>query len=268
MNDAQIAATACVLLFFGMLLLTFAGYRLGRRQLERTDESWPTGVGPVEGAVFALLGLLTAFTFSGAYARLDARRQLIVQETNAIGTAYLLLDLLPGAAQPPLRERFLEYVDSRAAFFPKLNAADAGRMELNRAATLQSEIWAQVVTASTGEELQSARMLLFPALNEMIGITTTREVAANTHPPLLIFGLLFGLALACAVLTGHAMAKSTNLSLMHVVGFATVIAVTFYVILDMEYPRSGLIRLDTSNQLLLELRHQLERVGAARVARQ
>ncbi len=95
MNDAQIAGTACVLLFFGMLLLTFAGYRLGRRQLERTDESWPTGVGPVEGAVFALLGLLTAFTFSGAYARLDARRQLIVQETNAIGSVYLRLDLLP-----------------------------------------------------------------------------------------------------------------------------------------------------------------------------
>jgi len=52
----------------------------------------------------ALLGLLLAFTFSGASSRFDARRHLIIEETNAIGTAYLRLGMLPAAAQPALRE--------------------------------------------------------------------------------------------------------------------------------------------------------------------
>ena len=60
------------------------------------------GIGAVEGAVF---GLLIAFTFSGAGTRFDTRRQLVVEETNAIGTAYLRLDLLPAALQPSLRVR-------------------------------------------------------------------------------------------------------------------------------------------------------------------
>jgi hypothetical protein len=58
----------------------------------------------VEGAVFGLMGLLLAFTFSGAASRFEVRRQLIVQETNAIGTAYLRLDLLPPGDQPKMRE--------------------------------------------------------------------------------------------------------------------------------------------------------------------
>ena len=57
--------------------------------------------------------LLVAFTFSGAAARFDTRRQLIVEETNAIGTASLRLDLLPAAVQPPLRAHFRQYVAAR-----------------------------------------------------------------------------------------------------------------------------------------------------------
>ena len=72
-----------------------------------------SGFGTMEAAVFGLYSLLLAFTFSGAPARLDARRQLIVQEGNVIGTAYLRLDLLPAELQPAFRERFRKYLDSR-----------------------------------------------------------------------------------------------------------------------------------------------------------
>ena len=75
------------------------------------------GAGVVDGAVFGLLGLLVAFTFSGAATRFDARRQLVVEEANAIGAAYLRLDVLPAAAQPALRARFREYLDSRLAAY-------------------------------------------------------------------------------------------------------------------------------------------------------
>ena len=85
------------------------------------------GLGAVDGAVFALLGLMIAFTFSGAASRLEVRRQLIVQEANAIGTAYLRLDLLPPGAQPGLREDFRQYVDARLAVYSKLPDIEAAK---------------------------------------------------------------------------------------------------------------------------------------------
>ena len=101
----------------------------------------------MDGAVFALLGLLVAFTFSGAASRFDARRHLIVEETNAIGTAYLRLDLLPASAQPALRDLFRRYLDSRLEVYRKLPDLDAAKAELARSTQLQGEIWSQAVAA-------------------------------------------------------------------------------------------------------------------------
>jgi hypothetical protein len=85
-------------LFVAMFAMLELGHRPGVRRRRIDAESAAAGTGVVEGAVFALLGLLIAFTFSGAASRFDERRKLIVEEANAIGTAYLRLDLLPSAA--------------------------------------------------------------------------------------------------------------------------------------------------------------------------
>ena len=75
----------------------------------------------IEGAVFALFGLLLAFTFSGAVARYDAHRELVSEERNDIGTAYLRLDLLPPQDQPPLRQLFRDYVISRLHLYDSVS---------------------------------------------------------------------------------------------------------------------------------------------------
>ena len=94
MNQTLASEIACISLFVGMSLLSIVCYPLGYHR-QREEDAPQEVSGAVVGAVFALLGLLMAFTFSGAYSRFDVRRQLIVQEANAIGTAYLRLDLLP-----------------------------------------------------------------------------------------------------------------------------------------------------------------------------
>src|ERR1700729_1348275 len=73
----------------------------------------------IESAVFALFGLLLAFTFSGAVARYDVHRELVIDECNAIETAYLRLDLLPPQSQPQLRQFFRDYVDSRLHLYER-----------------------------------------------------------------------------------------------------------------------------------------------------
>src|SRR5215217_1779687 len=111
-------------LFVGMLLCLGIGRWLGLRRLARRGDA--SGFGAAEGAIFALFGLLIAFTFSGAAARFDLRRAQIADEANAIGTAYLRVDLLPLADQADVRRMFRDYVDSRLAVYrkmPDVNAA-------------------------------------------------------------------------------------------------------------------------------------------------
>jgi hypothetical protein len=245
-------------LFLGMMLLLEVGRRIGRRRIANDPQGASAGVGAVEGAVFGLLGLLLAFSFSGATSRFDTRRQLIVEEANAIGTAYLRLDLLPASAQPALREAFRRYVHSRLEVYRKLPDIAAAKEELVRATELQRDIWSQVVAACRAEAYPPAPMLLLPALNEMIDITTTRTMAAQTHPPTVIFAMLFALVLASSLLAGHAMAGGKARNWLHMLGFAAALAVAVYVILDVEFPRLGLIRVSAFDQVLVELRESMQ----------
>lgn len=242
-------------LFLAMFAMQEIGRWLGVRARRRGGDSGTSGTGVVEGAVFALLGLLIAFTFSGAASRFDERRKLIVEEANAIGTAYLRLDLLPPAAQPDLRESFRRYLDTRLAAYRALPDLAKAKAELARAAGMQQEIWTKSLAAATGS--QPATMLLLPALNEMFDITTTRTMAGQMHPPTIIFALLCGLALLSALLAGYAASGTRVRNWVHATVFALTLAGAVYVILDIEFPRVGLIRVDAFDQVLLDLRQSM-----------
>jgi hypothetical protein len=131
------ALLAAVLSFIGMLILQEVGRRVGHRSMARDPEGARAGVGAVDGAVFALLGRLVAFTFSGAASRFDARRQLVVEGANAIGTAYLRIDVLPPDLRPALRDKFRLYVDARLGAYQELPDIAAAKEGLARAAVLQ-----------------------------------------------------------------------------------------------------------------------------------
>jgi hypothetical protein len=239
-------------LFVGMVLFQEAGRRIGVSRLAQGRKL--SGTGAMEGAVFALLGLLIAFTFSGAAARFDARRALVVEEANDIGTAYLRIDLLEQEDQPALRELFCAYLDSRIETYRKLPDVDAATAVLATSAQLQGDIWTRAVAACRRQGNPSTTSLLLSALNSMIDITTTRTMSTQMHPPEIIFGLLFALSLGCALLAGYNMADAKGSSWAHMIGFAAMMAVTFYVILDIEYPRLGLITVDAFDQVLVALR--------------
>ena len=239
-------------IFFGMILFQEAGRRIGASRLAQGRKT--SGTGAMEGAVFALLGLLIAFTFSGAAARFDERRARIVEEANDIGTAYLRIDLLEQEDQPALRELFRAYLDSRIETYSNITDIDAAMATLAKSAKLQGDIWTRAVTACRRQGNPATTSLLLSALNSMIDIVTTRTMSTKMHPPEIIFGLLFGLSLGCALLAGYNMADAKGSNWAHMIGFAAIMAVTFYVILDIEYPHLGLIRVDAFNEVLIALR--------------
>ena len=239
-------------LFIAMLFLLEIGRRMGIRRTAMDPEGARVPLTAIEGGIFALLGLLIAFSFSGAASRFDHRRHLCSEEANAIGTAYLRLDLLQGQARERLRADFRRYVETRLAAHRKIPDVEAAWQEFGRAMAIQREIWKQAVLACRDEGSQSATMLLLPALNQMIDITATRVTAIKTHPPLLIFAMLSVLALLSALVAGYGMARSKKRFWMHAVGFAIIMAFTIYVILDLETPNLGLVRVD-ANRFLVDL---------------
>ena len=239
-------------------MLLEVGRRIGARRLAKEGEAAAKGFGAIEGAVFALLGLILAFSFSGALTRFDARRHLVVAEANNIGTAFLRIDLLPVDAQAPMRDLFRRYLDSRIETYRKLPDMEAVKAELARSVKLQSEIWSLAVSSSQKLPTPQATMLLLPALNAMIDITTTRTEAARLHSPPIIWVMLGALTFACALFAGYDMASRKHLNLLHSAAFAVVLAVTVYVIIDLEYPRIGLIQMSDSDQVLVDLRESMK----------
>jgi len=241
--------------FLVMLGFLEAGRRLGARQVARDGEGAKSST--VDAAVFGLMGLLIAFTFSGAAGRFDARRQLVVQEANDIGTAWLRLDLLPASEQSSLREKFRQYVASRLAVYRRLPDIQAARTELARSTALQRDIWTQAVSACK-ETTTPAPMLLLPALNQMFDITTTRTMAAQMHPPALIYAMLFLMMLAGSSLAGYGMATAKARNWFHILVFLAVNVLAIYLILDFEFPRFGLIQLGGFDQVLVDLQQSLK----------
>ena len=252
MSDSAVTFLLLPGFFVAILVCVETGSRMGSRYGANETERARAVFNTIETAILALLGLMIAFTFAGAASRFDARRTLTVDEANAIGTAYLRLDLLPPAAQPALRDKFRLYTTTRIGVYKVLPDIEASNAHAARAVALQGEIWKDAVAAL--KETPGASILVLPALNAMIDITTTRAIMLRTHIPPIVLATLIVLTLACSFLIGSERPRERSFGMrLHTLVFALVVTLTMYVIFDLDHPRVGLIRLDYTDKALLEV---------------
>jgi hypothetical protein len=242
-------------IFLGVVLFVGLGRRLAARRQDEAKERERAALNTIEASVYALLGLMVAFTYAEAAARFETRRAQTIDEANAIGTAYLRIELLEAAARPAMRERFRRYTQERIAVYqslPDLGASDAHSL---RAGALQNDIWRESIAGLRSEPMSSS-LLLLPALNEMFDITTTRAIYLRTHTPPAVGATLLVLCFVCAILLGYGLPRErTKAVLLHTLGYAFVLTTVLYLIFDLDHPRAGLIRLDYADramQLLLD----------------
>src|ERR1044072_5342352 len=136
-------------LIVALIGLMQIGWRIGKKFKDGSTKQG--NVGAIQGAIFALLGLLVAFTFSNGISRFDDRRKLIVEEANSIGTAFFRIDLLPPEAQPEMRKLFGSYLDSRLAAYRHIPDLQAAKTELELGNQLQHQIWSHAVNHCNGQ---------------------------------------------------------------------------------------------------------------------
>lgn len=181
--DWTLAPLVWLLLLGGMLLSTEVGRRLRVKHL-RAEQGEAKGFGAVQGAVFGLMGLVMAFTFSGAASRFDHRRDLVVEEANNIGTAYLRIALLPEAARAPLQDKFREYMDSRLQAYRDVTDAARITQLLQQTAQHQDQIWKMAVEAIGHASSPPVAALILPSLNDMsTSSPRARQPHRCTHRP-------------------------------------------------------------------------------------
>lgn len=255
------AVLICVVLALAMVATAWFGARLGGRHARQRADQGKGGLASIENALMGLFGLLLAFTFSGAAARIESRSNLMNEAANAIHGAILRADLYPPAERVAFRALLRQYLDSRIAFYEAGydQAALDGAIERGRA--VQRELWqrAAELAREPANSLASGQML--PALDRMFNLGASRELAAKLHMPDVIVLVLFVVALAAALTSGYAAGHGGSFSLAGHAGFAVLAALVIYVTLDLDRPGRGFIHLDIEEQSFLRLRADLAEIG-------
>lgn len=239
------------ILILSMILFIYLGILLAKRHArlnppqKNLNQSFETQI--IEGAVFALMGLLIAFSFASAKAKLDLRRVLVVQEENAIEAARLRIKLVPSNLQSEMMNYFNQYLDKRQKIYLKLPDVKSAKQDFEAVKDIQNKIWGLGIQACHESKEYSVCMLVLPSLNTMFEVTKTRYAYALINPPLILPFFLICIALLSSLLAGYKISGRSKGRFLFAVSYSTVVATTIYIIIDMEYPRYGLIPLNIVN---------------------
>jgi hypothetical protein len=227
-----------------------AGFRL-RIRFEHPEGR---GLGVIESSVFAVFGLLVAFTFTGAANRFTERRATILAQAQTAMSAWDQLGLLTEPARGRLRAQLRSYVDQKlAAYENRQDLADLQDM-LDRSDASGAALLAAAAEACRAPENQAHVSVVIPTLSRLREISLARKNALWDHPPLGVFVFLIALSLVCAFFSGFSLPTSFAERRLQIVGFSLVIAGALYITMDLEYPRMGLLRVDAADAMLRDVR--------------
>src|SRR5689334_6491165 len=177
------------LFFIGSLISLNFGRRLGLRYRKHTNGESTAGLATVEGAIFGLMGLLLAFTLSGALQRFDDRRQLVLQEASAVTTAYDRIGLFGADAARELKNKLKDYVRARVDLYRMQHdfllwhrMEDFSREQQDQLWRSKENLWDTALAACPKSDYQPACSLALPALNNVFEVARLRAGAAEKHP--------------------------------------------------------------------------------------
>ena len=248
--DEQIFATVPlwllrILLFATFLLCCVLGAKLrtrfGRERAGGERDSY------VLSAVLGLLGLMIAFTFSMALNRYDDRRELVVSEANAIGTAWLRAGLIEGTAGPQLQAAIARYAELRA----HLPARGETRAVESASGEHQKQLWRQMRTAIAHTSPPVATLVI-ASMNEMFDIASSRKAEREAQIPALVLDIVMVYALLSAGIIGYVLGEAEPHHRMVTAILFLLLTLSLALVIDLDRPWRGSITI--SQQPMDDLR--------------
>jgi hypothetical protein len=231
------------------------GFRLRALAKDREEKEWEKQVHETRNQIAVLLSLLLGFAMSMALSRFDERKQLVIDEANAIGTAYLRTATQAEPVRSTAPALLREYVDSRLSIFSG-NAQDQERESAaKRSKQIQDELWSEVSTQA--QQTPTPIVGLYESsLNDMIDLDGKRVAALNNRVPVDIWVLLGCLSVMTSLVVGYGQRHRAWMATFVPV---LMIAITVSLIADLDTPASGFIQVDQQSMQSLsdELHMQL-----------
>jgi hypothetical protein len=235
-----------VLTFFLLWLAAWIGGRLGHRKDEQA-EGLREDFGVIQSATLTLLGLIIGFSFSMAIGRYDLRKTYEEAEANAIGTEYVRADLLPPDEALKVRGLLRQYTDLRVRFYVTRDLDELKQIDLQTTQT-QSQLWKAASQSATAQPTP-VRALAVAGMNDVLNSQGYAQAAWWNRIPVGAWLLMFGIAVLANLLVGYGMRKVWPKLLMML---PLAVAVSFFLIADIDSPRRGVIRVHPLNMESLQ----------------
>jgi hypothetical protein len=242
-------------LFIAILVVVLfsveCGYRLGKFRRSRSEQEKEAPVGTMVGATLGLLAFILAFTFGLAAARFDTRRQVLLDEANAIGTTYLRAGILPERGEE-VRRLLRDYVGVRLNAVRPGNAAEG----IRQSEKIQQQLWTEAETVGQKNPHSIVVGLFVQSLNEVIDLHAKRVQAGlrSRIPGAIWIGLFAVASLSLATMGYHAGLSGTRRSLA-ILAVAVTFSVVIELIADLDRPQEGVLRI--SQQALLDVQRSM-----------
>jgi hypothetical protein len=225
-----------VCVFTGLALE--AGYRLGKWRHTRTAGEKETAVGAMVASILALFAFMLAFTFGMAASRFEARRVVVLEEANAIGTTYLRTRLLHEPQRSASARMLREYVDVRISGVQDGKTREA----ITRSEELQESLWAEAVREAESHPGEITALYI-QSLNETIDLHSKRvQIGLRSRVPIVIWAGLFALALLGMSSVGYHAGLSETRRSPAMFGLVLAFAGVFYLIAELDRSNEGLLK--------------------------
>lgn len=238
-----------LILFVVVLGSIYMGVTVGLRRRAATDQEPEAPRGTVVGATLGLLGFLLAFTFSQGTSRFEARRHLLVEEVNAIGTAYLRADLLQEPQRSELRKLLREYVDIRAVPIQDVEGVNRMKSESEHVHTL---LWEQVKALQQPDRSWNLGGLTVQAINDLIDLHTVRATTVLIQRiPGAVWLALFVVMVVAMFQVGYHFGLGGRHNPLMLIGLALSFCITLWMVIGLD--RSSHPSLAVNQQPMLEL---------------
>ena len=233
--------TVFTISFVTFWLSSFVG-AFFRKNLRPLEEDEREDFGVLQAATLTLLGLLVGFTFSMAISRYEQRKNYEEAEANAIGTEYVRADLLPAADAARVRDLLRNYLDQRLLFYTtrdvqKLRQIDAGTTQL------QNDLWSAVATRAAAQPTPVVALAV-SGMNDVLNSQGYTQAAWWNRIPVAAWCLLITIGIFCNVLVGY-VARDRSALLFWILPI--VLAISVFLIADIDSPRHGAIRVNPQN---------------------
>jgi len=233
------------------LLMAEVGFQAGRWWSKRSDAETDESAAAVVGATLALLAFLIVFQVGIAADRFDARRQFVVEEGQAVGTAYLRAGFLDEPDQAEIRKLLEEYVDIRLA---AASGASAVESVVARSEEIHAELWAITQPAALAKPDSELIVGFVESINQVIEVHADRVAAVlNRFPPSIWLAIFFVATLSVGVVGFHTGLDGER-NLVAVLALVLVTSAVILLIVDLDRPQEGLLQV--SQQTLIDLQRQ------------